>query len=135
MLRMTSDESANRTRKDWVSSRNRLVAWDIPTVALIAAAFMSPGGQTIIWTAALSWMGVACLLNARHCGRRHCYFTGPFFLVMAVLSMLHGSGLVSLGANGWLWLGVVLVAGGYGLLWKLPEYLWGTYVERKRSTP
>jgi len=35
-------------------------------------------------------MGLACIANARRCGRVHCYFTGPLFLLSAVLSAVHG---------------------------------------------
>ncbi len=87
--------------------------------------------MTVIWPVALVWMGVACLMNARRCGRRHCYLTGPFFLVMAALALCHGAGIVPLGDSGFFWLGVVLLVGGYGVLWKLPEYLWGAYVKGK----
>ena len=122
------------TRNDWVGSKKRLIAWDIPTIAIVVTAFIGGTVQAIVWTTALAWMGIACLINARRCGRRHCYLTGPFFLVMAVLSFLHGSDVVSFGAKGWLWLVITLVVGGYGLLWKLPEYRWGNYVVRKSTT-
>ena len=79
-------------------------------------------------------MGIACQMNARRCGRRHCYLTGPFFLAMAAAALLHGTGIVPLGDKGFLWLGIVLLVGGYGVLWKLPEYLWGTYVKEKTTT-
>ena len=48
-----------------------------------------------------SWMGVACLLNARRCGRMRCHFTGPFFLAMAVASLLFSLGALPLGSEGW----------------------------------
>ncbi len=133
-MRQKVDVFSAATRKDWVGGRKRLIAWDIPTITIVVAAFIGGTVQTIIWPVALAWMGVACLVNARRCGRRHCYLTGPFFLLTAVLSLLHGSGVVSFGQHGWLWLGVTIIVGGYGLLWKLPEYLWGTYVERKSAT-
>lgn len=123
------------TQNDWVSSnRKRLIAWHIPTVAIVGAAFLGGAVQAITWTVALAWMGTACLLNARPCGRRHCYLTGPFLVVMSILSFLHGFDVVSLGPKGWLWLGITLVILGYGLLWKLPEYLWGTYVGEREPT-
>lgn len=127
---MSIDE-AGTARDDWASGGwKRWVAWHIPTVALVAAFFFDASTKTVIWPVALSWMGIACLLNARRCGRRHCFLSGPFFLVMGVVSLLHGSDIVSLGDHGWSWLGVTLLALGYGLLWKLPEYLWGTYLKR-----
>lgn len=29
-------------------------------------------------------MGLACLANAARCRRMHCYFTGPYFLLLAL---------------------------------------------------
>jgi hypothetical protein len=84
-----------------------------------------------VWPLALLWMGVACLWNAARCGRVHCYFTGPFFLLLALLSLLHGLGIVSLGPNGWQGIGVALLVGGC-LLACAPELLLGRY-RRGRS--
>ncbi len=115
-------------QKDWVAnSRSYLLAWGIPTVALIVAVFMGPQAKTVIWSASLVWMGVACIVNAARCGRMHCYFTGPFLVIMAIPVVLHGTRIVWLGPNGWIWLGVTIVVGGYGLLWLLPERVWGKY--------
>jgi len=33
-------------------------------------------------------MGAGCVVNARRCGRLHCYVTGPIFLVAAVYVIL-----------------------------------------------
>ena len=92
--------------------------------------FLNPGARALVWAVALVWMGAACLMSARRCGRRHCDLTGPFFLIMAVATLLHGFGAVWLGPNGWLWLGATIIAGGYGALWYLPERIWGRYRTR-----
>ena len=47
----------------------------------------------------LTWMGAACLHNARGCGRLHCYLTWPYFLLLALISLLYGVGVVPLGAR------------------------------------
>jgi hypothetical protein len=119
------EESANQ---DWVAnSGSYWIAWGIPTAALVAGIFIVPPARTIIWSTALIWMGTACIVNALRCGRIHCYLTGPFFLLMAVITFLHGFEIVWLGPSGWLWLGGSLIAIGGGLLWYLPERLWGKY--------
>ncbi len=46
-------------------------------------------------------MGTACIANAVRCGRLHCYITGPFFVAMAVVTLLYGLGALPLGGNGW----------------------------------
>jgi hypothetical protein len=83
----------------------------------------------VSWTLALLVMSLGCFANARRCGRTHCYFTAPFFLLMAVASLLHGSGIVPLGAHGWSYIGIVLMIGAT-LLWLVTEWLWGRYRAR-----
>ncbi|HKV97707.1 MAG TPA: hypothetical protein VJR90_09485 [Gammaproteobacteria bacterium] len=56
-------------------------------------------------------MGVACLVNARGCGRRHCFYTGPLFLLAAVASLLYGLQVLPLGPDGWNWIIGVTVVG------------------------
>ncbi len=120
----------SRLQKDWVaSSRSFAIAWGLPIAALIAAVFVEPPAKPLIWAAALVWMGAACLGNAARCGRMHCYFTGPFFLVMAVVALLHGFEIVWLGEDGWRWLGIMIGVGGCGL-WYLPERICGKYGRR-----
>jgi hypothetical protein len=80
----------------------------------------------IMWPPVLTFMGVACLLNARRCGRVHCYFTGPFFLVVAALALLYGIGVLPLGTHGWSTLSLVLVIGAVTLTW-VPEWILGQY--------
>ena len=79
-------EADNRSRRDWVSNRQLYTAlWGVPSWALVAGIFLPPPVRAVVWTIALAWKGLACLANARQCGRTHCYFTGPFFLIMALL--------------------------------------------------
>lgn len=68
-------------------------------------------------------MGVACIVNALRCGRVHCYLTGPFFLVMALIALSYGLGKLHLGGNGWNLLGLITLVCAIAL-WCLPAYLW-----------
>jgi len=79
-----------------------------------------------MWFGALMWMGVTCWVNAARCGRTHCYFTGPYFLALAILPALHGWEILWLGAYGWLWLTLMIFAGG-GALWFVTEKVWGKF--------
>ncbi len=65
----------------------------------------------------LLWMGVACLANARHCGRTHCHVTGPFFFLMATGVVAYAGGLLDLGDDGWSILAGVIFIGTIGLWW------------------
>jgi len=122
---MTNIESCES--RDWVSdSRTYAIVWGLPGVILIFGIFLDPITRTVMWTGALLWKGFACMANAARCGRTHCYFTGLFFLLVALMTMLQGSHIVDLGANGWIWLGLMIVAGG-GSLWFFTERVWGKF--------
>lgn len=113
--------------KDWASNWRSLTGlWGLPAAAMFAALFLEPQSRSVVWGVMLIWMGGACLMNARRCGRTHCRFTGPFFLVMAALIVgLAISGL-PLGLSGWLMLGGLILAGN-ALIWWGSERLLGTF--------
>ncbi len=114
--------------RDWARvGKEGLVGWGLPVAVMVVAGALDT--EAALWPAALVWMGAACLVNARRCGRRHCVYTGPFFLVMAALALLLGFDIVSLGDRGWAWVGGGTFAGA-ALLTYLPERLWGQYVRR-----
>lgn len=77
----------------------------------------------------LVWMGIACLKNAWRCGRTHCRFTGPFFLVMAALVIGYGSGRLQLGPYGWVIIGATTFIGN-ALIWWGSEGPLGKFARR-----
>ena len=79
-----------------------------------------------VWALCLGIMAVGCLVNALRCGRMHCYFTGPFLILMGLACLLYGFGALPLGANGWSWISGVTV-GGAAFLGCVPELLFGRY--------
>lgn len=91
-----------------------LFAWGIPIGAMLAMMGIPHPVKTWVWAGGLIWMGVACLWNARR--RRHCFWTGPFFLVMTLPVLGYGYGLLPLGAEGWKWLGAALGVGSFGIV-------------------
>ena len=66
------------------------------------------------------------MVNAARCGRVHCYLTGPFFLVMAVVTLLYGLGIMPLGRGGWNLISMAILIGAI-VLCCLPELLFGRY--------
>ena len=100
----------------------------LPVIAIVASGFepVSRGWRTAVWTASLAVMGGACIANASRCGRIHCYFTGPFFLLAALAALLYGIGVIPLGANGWNWIGMAVLIGAI-VFGCLPELLFGKY--------
>jgi hypothetical protein len=131
MSSMQSDTTTCKSR-DILSSpwRALLVFW-LPALAIVVAGSsgLSTGWLTIVWTVALGIMGTACIANALRCGRVHCYITGPFFLVVALVTLLYGLGVVTLGRNGWNLIGLTILVGAIALCC-LPEMFLGKYRQR-----
>ena len=117
-----------RKKVDWVSKPHTFfLFWGIPLLVLILAAFLvGEVLKTWTWIIALVWMGTACSINASRCARSHCYYTGPFFIIMALVVLLHGYRVIWLGTNGWLFLGLA-IGFGFFILWFLPEQKYGKY--------
>ena len=119
--------NATETSNDWLgSARANLVAWWLPHLAVVAALFLPVPVRTAIWTVALAWMGAACLVNARRCGRTHCRFTGPYYLAMILPVLVLGSGIVSVGLHGWIVLCAVILLGSK-VIWWATERVWGKF--------
>jgi hypothetical protein len=106
-------------------------------VILLLSVLIAVPYRVIVWPTLLTWMGAACLMNARRCRRLHCYLTGPYFLLLALLSLLHGSGAMPLGSHGWVILLIALIVGAPFLVY-VPEWIFGRYwmraVDRRSSS-
>ncbi|MEY8828816.1 hypothetical protein AB9K34_10435 [Sedimentitalea sp. XS_ASV28] len=93
-----------------------LIAWGLPIAAMVAVIGVPHPVKTWVWVAGLLWMGAACLWNARRCSRAHCFWTGPFFLLMTLPVLGYGYGLLPLGGEGWKWLGAAIGVGAWGII-------------------
>jgi hypothetical protein len=112
---------------DWLSNAyTHLAAWWLPKGAIIAALLAAVPLRAAIWTIALLWMGIACILNARRCGRTHCRYTGPYYLAMILPVVVLAFGLISASIYSWLALALLIVGGGR-VIWWTTEQLWGRY--------
>ena len=103
-----------------------LFAWWLPSAAIVAGLFAPVPARTVIWIAALAWMGIACILNAQQCGRTHCRYTGPYYLAMIAPIAVVGLGIVPLSPYGWVALGTLILGGGY-VIWWVTERAWGKF--------
>ena len=114
--------------------RTTLVAFWLPAVVLVAIGFVNivPQWRALIWALSLAVMGSACLTNAFRCGRLHCFLTGPFFLLMAIVSLLYGFGTIPSFREGWNVIGLVTLVGAVGFWW-IPEFFVGKYRTRSDS--
>src|SRR5262245_8119811 len=117
-------DDAVRAASDWLGQwRASLLAWWLPQAAVLAGLLAPPAARAVLWIVALAWMGTACLLNARRCGRTHCRYTGPFYLAMIAPVLLLASGVVAFDVYGWLALAVLILAGGK-VIWWITERVW-----------
>jgi hypothetical protein len=107
--------------------------WGAPWVAFALGFGAPPGLRTVLWTTSLAFMGVACLVNASRCGRIHCRFTGPFFILGALTSLGYGLDLLPFGPSGWKWIGAVTIIGAIALTC-IPEVILGRYRRNRRET-
>jgi hypothetical protein len=113
--------------RDWLRTPlTSTLAWWIPHAALVVGLAAPIPLRAAIWSVALIWMGTACLLNAKRCGRTHCRYTGPYYLVMIAPVLALGSGILSVNILGWLALGLSIV-GGSKLIWWGTERAWGRF--------
>jgi hypothetical protein len=113
--------------KDWVgNARTNVLAWGLPHAAILAGLLLPVPWRAAVWSVALAWMGVACILNSRRCGRTHCRYTGPYYLAMIVPVLAFAAGVVPLGFYGWLALGVTVLAGSK-IIWWTTERSWGKF--------
>ncbi|MHB1543373.1 MAG: hypothetical protein ACYCS1_00165 [Gammaproteobacteria bacterium] len=109
-------EHETHLQNDWLHSRwMTVMLWVVPWIIIIWTAHTTALLQMIGWAFGFTVMGLACWINARQCGRRHCFFTGPVFLLAALASLLYGFQILPLGHDGWGWIagvaaGVCLMA-------------------------
>ncbi len=117
--------SCEPNRTDLVSNKRAfLLLWRVPWVAVAVSLWLKDSPlKTAIWTVAFAQMGIACLANASRCGRLHCYFTGPLYLLGSAASLLRGCGRLPIT---WSKLGLAMFV-GWLILGRLPEKLWGKY--------
>jgi hypothetical protein len=125
---MQPDSTACKSRDMLAKPWQALFFFGLPVAAMVitGTARFGSHARTIVWPVALAVIGTACTVNAIRCRRVHCYFTGPFFLLMALLALLYGLGFVSLGQHGWSLVSLIVLGGAVGLCC-LPEAIFGKY--------
>lgn len=127
----TTGGSRDILSNGWIAGA---VYW-LPVLALVVSGFLDIDQfwRTMIWTAALITMGIGCIVNALRCGRVHCYLSGPFFLLMAILILVRGLGAAPIGDRGWNLIGLTALAGAL-ILYFLPEMFLGRYWRRRGTS-
>jgi hypothetical protein len=129
-MRREESNSAGAERDLLRRGPSAFLLWGAPWLAFVLGFSVSPGLRTVLWTTSFALMGASCLLNAARCGRVHCRYTGPFFILAAIISLAYGLGLLPLGPLGWKWIGAGTVIGALALCC-IPELILGRYRRRK----
>lgn len=129
--RMNTAPACPPGRTDLVSDKRAyFLLWRMPWLAILASLPLKDSSlKAGIWTLAFSQMGIACIANASGCGRIHCYFTGPFYLLGALASFLRGTGQLPISWSGLL----VFMSIGWLILGRVPERIWGKYTKRLKG--
>jgi hypothetical protein len=121
-IKNSPDSTAACSQRDLTTQRWSRSTWLATATAFIVGALF-PIARPILWSTSLALAGVLCVINAARCGRLHCYITGPFFLAASVLSILRGTGVISLS---WTALGIgIVLATAFAYA---PEFVLGKYV-------
>ena len=129
------NKEAEQTPNDWAGNiRAYSIVWGVPSLGIVAGSLVDVPARTAIWTAALIWTGTACLVNARRCGRTHCRFTGPFYLILTVPVLLLGFGALPIGPYAWWILGAAILFGGK-IVWWATETAWGKFSKLEQIAP
>jgi hypothetical protein len=118
---------AAQSARDWLGkAHTSIIAWWLPKGAIVGTLFAPVPTRAAVWIAGLIWMGTACILNAKRCGRTHCRYTGPYYLAMILPVLALAPGLVLANFYGWLALAAVIVGGGW-IIWWATEQAWGRF--------
>ncbi len=128
-------EQSNTVANDITGKPKTLLIVDgLPVIAIMLSAYYLPEmPRTAVWTLSFLVMGIGCVRNALSCRRVHCVFTGPWFLLAALASLLHGTGLVDLGGNrGWELIGNIGLWGALAV-WVFSEAIFGKYFAKSES--
>lgn len=94
--------SAACARNDLVERNVSWLLWRVPLVAFVVGIFLTPAARPLLWVPAFLVAGVSCVVNARRCGRFHCFMTGPLYLLATVATIA--------GAP-WGWIAISVVGG------------------------
>ena len=89
-------------RNDLLERDVSWLLWGVPLLGFIVGVFLTPAARLLLWVPAFLVAGVSCLVNARRCGRFHCFTTGPVYLLAAVATMA---------AVPWSWIAFSVVGG------------------------
>ncbi len=97
--------------RDLARGGSALLLWCLPFIALIVGLNWQKA-RPMLWIPAFLVIAAACIGNAARCGRRHCYVTGPVYLLAALYVALSALNLAPMRPGVFLFvvLGITAVA-------------------------
>ena len=101
------ETSSGNCGSDLARGQKLLLLWGLPLLVAVLGWFTGPWRWTV-WAVTLLWMGVACSINAKGCGRVHCAFTGPLYIVLGLVAAACAAGWIC-PSPVWFW--VVAIGG------------------------
>jgi hypothetical protein len=99
------NSSSTRKRQDLVRTPSALWIWCLPIGFVIFAIVMWNGHQLpftltgVIVTIATAWIGVACYLHGRRCGRTHCKILGILLPLLSLVGLFNLLGVTAFSWN------------------------------------
>lgn len=112
-------QAAHQARRDLVRARTLIWFWGIPAALLIGAnsaylqhalSFVAAG---TLMTTATAWIGIACFINGRRCGRTHCVIDGYLLSLLTVVGVLNLLRVISLTWSSYLSIFLVMIIIGF----------------------
>ncbi|NIS38618.1 hypothetical protein GWN26_10500 [Candidatus Saccharibacteria bacterium] len=104
----------------------QLLLWGVPQLIFILGFFLPSSPRAILWFLSLFALGIACLVNAMRCQRLHCFLTGPFYILTALLVGILVVSFNDFWTEWAIGLGLAIIIIG-NLLSYFPERIWGKY--------
>ena len=124
-----SNENSPPYARDWL--RKPIMAflfWGLPIFGILITNLEAIQWRdtNLIIGVSLLWMGAGSFFNAMNCGRVHCFFTGPWFVFIAILPMLQAFNVMTVAQETWnLYVNIVTV--GTLAIWFGSEKALGHY--------
>jgi hypothetical protein len=128
--------------QDLVRTVSFLWIWGAPAALLLAAdaawqAHRLPATAAgLLFTASATWIGIACYINGRRCGRTHCVIDGYLLPPLGLLGLLNVAGITAIRWQFYLNTFLLIVIASFVLECCCGKYLRrGTRAPRAHSSP
>jgi hypothetical protein len=122
--------------QDLVRTISSLWIWGAPAALLLAAEAawhahrLPTTAAGLVFTVSTAWIGIACYINGRRCGRIHCLIDGYLLPPLALLGLLNVAGITSITWQSYLNILLLIVIASFVL-----ECCCGNHLRRAARAP